>query len=575
MGERLKKTTSFIISFFMFFSLAAILLPETAGAAYSAPVDNFKIGLYYGSTGLEGANLENASGSGSGYEFGYLDDRRNFVSIGASTDETQISMILDRNMYFNSSTGNYAALGSSTQSTVVGCYHIQLEKTYSTFSEARAAADTFTSVNAFPKYYRGTYYVCVGAYTSSENARAAAEGLSINQGYTINSGTSYTVTVVKTGTSDIILEFDYSTANYLTVKPKGSTNPVTWFKQTKYYGWFQYRRNSSGTLTVINVIDPDNYAKGVVPYEMSSSWPIEALKAQAVTARTYAMKNLNKHSSEGFDLCPTASCQVYRGISSRCNSVTDAAATETAGQYLVYKGTLCDTFYYSSNGGATENCENIWSATIPYLKGKPDPYEADVEDSIPGYRYSESYTGAYLTSYLQGKGYNISNIVDFKVTKYTDVGNVYTVTFTDDTGKTLSFSKSSAKVIVPVATSQRFTVTGGSSDTSAHIFVDSGSNFTDSLDGLYAVGGDGSTGQIGSGDVYAVTEDGTEKVQASSGGSGSVNGPDTVYTVTGAGNGHNVGMSQWGAYSMAKVHGKSYLEILNFYYEGATIETSK
>ena len=100
-----KKVTAFIISFIIFASSVCAVLPQSA-RAYSAPVSNFKIGLYYGSSALEGANLENADGSGRGYDLGYLDAKRNFVSIGATTDETQISMIMDKNMYYDASTRN-------------------------------------------------------------------------------------------------------------------------------------------------------------------------------------------------------------------------------------------------------------------------------------------------------------------------------------------------------------------------------------------------------------------------------------------------------------------------------------
>ena len=141
---------------------------------------------------------------------------------------------------------------------------------------------------------------------------------------------------------------------------------------------FSITGENGGDLIVYNLVDIEDYVKGVIPYEMSNSWPIEALKAQAVCARTYAMAS-RKHS--GFDLCTTECCQVYRGVG-LANDTTDSAVEQTAGQYLTYNGELCVTYYSSSDGGATENSENVWTAAVGYLKGVIDPYEADIADSV-------------------------------------------------------------------------------------------------------------------------------------------------------------------------------------------------
>ena len=89
----------------------------------------------------------------------------------------------------------------------------------------------------------------------------------------------------------------------------------TWFKGYRYYGGFRYERIGGGDLTVVNILDLETYIKGVVPYEMSSSWPLEALKVQAVCARSYAYINIHsgKHTSYHFDVCNTTDCQAYYG----------------------------------------------------------------------------------------------------------------------------------------------------------------------------------------------------------------------------------------------------------------------
>ena len=178
----LKKTLTFVVAL----TLLVGCIP-LASASYSPPVSTVRIGLFYGSSVLDGANLENSVGSG--YQFGYFDSNRNFVSVGY-TDETAISMVVDRTVYYSQNYGNY--FEGNAGSTVVGCYHIQLSKVYSSYNDARAAANTFTSVNAYVKYDSGNYYVCVGEYISSDAAKTAGESLNISQSWDVTSGTAYT-----------------------------------------------------------------------------------------------------------------------------------------------------------------------------------------------------------------------------------------------------------------------------------------------------------------------------------------------------------------------------------------------
>lgn len=120
----------------------------------------------------------------------------------------------------------------------------------------------------------------------------------------------------------------------------------------------------------------EDYVKGVIPYEMSPAWPSAALEAQAVCARTYAYMTTKHLSSYGFDLCNTTDCQVYYGIGSYTNcatAVSDAAVDATAGLRVYYNGSLAETVYHSSDGGATESAENVWGGAVDYLIGKEDP----------------------------------------------------------------------------------------------------------------------------------------------------------------------------------------------------------
>lgn len=118
------------------------------------------------------------------------------------------------------------------------------------------------------------------------------------------------------------------------------------------------------------------YLHGVVPYEMSSSFPVEALKAQAVAARTYTMRAMNARSSYNFDLGDTSSDQVYKGYTGTVSNATKAV-DETKGIIVMNNGVLSGTYYTASNGGQTEAVKNVWgSSGYPYLKVKDDPFDA-------------------------------------------------------------------------------------------------------------------------------------------------------------------------------------------------------
>lgn len=158
-----------------------------------------------------------------------------------------------------------------------------------------------------------------------------------------------------------------------------SSTPVR-FNGKPYRGRIEVFANERGSLTVVNVIGMEDYVRGVVPNELSpGGYPqIEALKAQAVAARTYAMKNKGQFSSQGFDLLPTTRSQVYRGFSSE-HAMTNRAVAETAGMIATYKGEPIIAYYTSTCGGRTEDGENIFRDPLPYLRGRECSIEAKAQ----------------------------------------------------------------------------------------------------------------------------------------------------------------------------------------------------
>jgi stage II sporulation protein D len=144
------------------------------------------------------------------------------------------------------------------------------------------------------------------------------------------------------------------------------------YNEKPYRGRLEVFANTKGALTVVNVITLEDYVRGVVPNELSpGGWPeLEALKAQAVAARTYAVSNLGRFAAEGFDLTPDTRSQVYGGRSTE-HPLTDRAVLETRGRIATYNGAPINAYYTSTCGGRTEDGENIFGgAAIAYLRGR-------------------------------------------------------------------------------------------------------------------------------------------------------------------------------------------------------------
>jgi stage II sporulation protein D len=149
-------------------------------------------------------------------------------------------------------------------------------------------------------------------------------------------------------------------------------DPDQWLEvgDGSYRGLVEVRVGTGGTLTAVNVVNVEDYVRGVVPNELSAGAhsPLEALKAQAVAARTYALGHLGDYSSRGYDLCATAACQVYRGAGSE-SPQSDRAVAETRGVLATWRGRPIHAYYTSACGGHTESGRAVFEDRAPYLRG--------------------------------------------------------------------------------------------------------------------------------------------------------------------------------------------------------------
>lgn len=156
-------------------------------------------------------------------------------------------------------------------------------------------------------------------------------------------------------------------------------------------------RPSGGGLNAINAVDMEDYVRGVISAESPSSWPIEALKAQAVAARSYALTTTK--GGDGWDQYADVRSQMYKGVAAEFGS-TDRATRETAGQIVTYGGQAVTTFFFSTSGGKTENIENSFIGAVPkpWLKGVDDPFD----DLSPKHRWRLQLTPAQAKRKLGG-----------------------------------------------------------------------------------------------------------------------------------------------------------------------------
>jgi stage II sporulation protein D len=153
---------------------------------------------------------------------------------------------------------------------------------------------------------------------------------------------------------------------------------------TQYRGMAEIH-NVMGSLHIVNVVKIEDYLCSVVPGEISVSWPIEAIRAQAVAARTYAYYHIMKRQSDLYDLDATNASQVYKGISVE-NDATTAGVRDTEGQIMVYENQPILAFFHSTCGGSTVDNDMVWSGEkIPYLAGRECKYCKD----SPYYRWTE------------------------------------------------------------------------------------------------------------------------------------------------------------------------------------------
>ena len=331
----------------------------------------------------------------------------------------------------------------------------------------------------------------------------------------------------------------------------------------KYRGQMTIKVSTGETgVTVINTIPLEQYLYGIVAREVSPDWPAEAIKAQAVAARSYALHNKNKHGKDGYDVCATTDCQVYSGVESEAVR-TSKAVDDTKGLVLTYKNAVIPAFFHSSSGGYTENSENVWGTSFPYLKGVKD-----FDDRSPHYQWKKEITPKDFTALLAKAGYTIGDIQSLSVS---DLGKQ--PLSAPDRGvsgrvKSIKLTGSKGTVTVP---GTRFRSLLGLSSTLFDVDI------ITSVPKVIDVPMSDSRGEWGKKKI----ELNVKPVERTGNLAGEAaihriaGGKDEKILFTGYGWGHGLGMSQWGAKAMAEQAPPGdkmyYKQILKHYYQGVDI----
>lgn len=463
---------------------------------------------------------------------------------------------------FQSTTGFYVIPSSA--------YFISINQYFYTYDEAKFLAQDLKNLglNAFPcSISPSKWTVYIGEISSLGEASVISSSVNSLTGKQCMTKEPLATRMILRNQNEVIavLEGEEAYPQFAGISSNASDEIID-LGDRQYRGRMEFGRYGGSGITAVNVIMLDEYLYSVVPSEMYASWNIEALKAQAVVARNYAVLFMGKHKNSGYDLCDGEHCQVYKGYGAE-NYNSNQAVRETQGELLYYGNEIIEAVYFASSGGYTENSENVWITPLPYLKAVPDIYEANHQD------WTRSFTREQIKSLLLSNGKNIGEVLDIQIESYTSGGRVMTLKIIGTKG-TETFTKESVRTFfksngVSLPSRMFEIVKDGGNTSSGSISVMGEGNITKSIDdGQISVVGEDQEIKflnLGSNTIRVQGANGVNELSFTP--SVSVAG-DFVFI--GKGYGHGVGLSQWGAKGMAD-QGYNYKEILSYYFTGTTV----
>lgn len=344
-----------------------------------------------------------------------------------------------------------------------------------------------------------------------------------------------------------------------------SKNNITSVDKRKYNGCFYV---ASINNALINNVNLEEYIYSVVSGEMGSSFEMDALKAQAIAARSYAISNLKKYIKHGYNLTNDIYSQVYLGV----NNVNDKirkAVDETKGLIASFNGEIINATYSSSNGGVIASSEEVWGNKYPYLVMKYDPYSTNtpnvdwkvevsrdnLDELLAQKTNKRNFTGLRLQKNALGRVKDV--VVSYNDGDVKLSANKFRLIFGSSKFKSTLFDvnkKVENTNVKPMPKKEKTIIVASTPGPNEGVVFDIVKLTDDKLDKVSKVQNIGSSAEAGGQNIIETSIDLTDK-----------------YVFYGKGFGHSVGLSQYGANEMAK-QGFKYLEILNFYYPGIEVK---
>ncbi len=391
-------------------------------------------------------------------------------------------------------------------------------------------------------------------------------------------------------------EFSITSANRRIQLGEGATNQL----RDLFAGDMNIQPNAYGNYTLVNQVPVESYLRGVVPHEIGPNAPKNSTEAQAVLARTYALRNLRRFAIDNYEICADTQCQVYFGMA-QTDPKSDRAIAATAGQVLTYSNELVDALYSSTTGGITARFTDVWNGEDrPYLtpvidslqpkwdlEQRPLSDEANFrafislqngfnEDGWEAFRWDRKASlkdiGVTMKEYLTNRQHPLANfnqITNLTVVERAPSGRVQTLTVETDIGSFDLIKDEAVKALVPprsllfyiepIMEIPKAEASGAQAQS-----AEAASPSTES----------GNTSNSNSLEDFALSQTQTRQNAGETNSSSEKQATPvlTGFRFVGGGFGHGVGMSQTGAYNLGE-QGYSYQQILQFYYPGTQLQT--
>ncbi|MBE6541890.1 MAG: SpoIID/LytB domain-containing protein [Ruminococcaceae bacterium] len=344
------------------------------------------VGLMFGSNITTGFQISAPNGYTVGIQDRFGD--RGFEEIWDIYEE-EVTCTADANLEKNDLT---YLISDSSWTADVGGYHIQVDCDHldrDGFEELMD--DTENDVERLglyliPSYIYTGYAIRIGDFTNWDDAHEyfdEVREIYPDEIVSIVLPEETAVSVIDPYDARILFEFDCGGDHELGLAAKEDENGNTYITTPAgnfYDGVFcfhRYNNEKTDGVALTNILPLEAYVAGVLPHEITNTWPLETLKAFAITVRSFTLTHIGKHNNTyGFDLCNGTDCQVYKGAGKINDNVMEAIL-DTAGKVLAYEGDIVTAYYSSSTGGVTVSVKDAWggSADVPYLQAVETPWE--------------------------------------------------------------------------------------------------------------------------------------------------------------------------------------------------------